>query len=60
MNEFEDQLMRDYGVKGRAEVHKGQPYICVRVLQVGHGCVKCDGDGVLCESICFIGILVTE
>lgn len=59
MNEFEDQFMGDYGVEGRAEVHKEHPYICVQVLQVGQGCVDCDGDSVLCGSVCFLGKLVT-
>ena len=31
---------------------------CVQVLQVGQGCVECDGDSVLSGSVCLIGNLV--
>ena len=58
MDEFEDQFMGDCGVEGRAEVHKEHPYICVGVLQGGQGCVECDGDSVLCGSVCLMGKLV--
>lgn len=50
--------MGDYGIEGRAEVHKKHHYICVRVLQVGQCRVERDGDSVLRGSVCLIGKMV--
>lgn len=58
VGEFIDLLVRDDVLEEELKSKKSI-LICVWVLLVGQGRMKCDGDGILCRLVCLVSELVS-
>lgn len=57
---FIHQFMGNAGFEGQAKVIEEYPEMCVWVLQVRQGCMKCNGDAVLRRSVFSVRKLGTD